>query len=319
MSDYSSFLSEYKHKVENAPKRNNASFLKPMNFVGISAKSPKMYIQLLQDQLNPVPFHDYHETKDPNVHRSFICKNFIKKHCPICAMDKDNTVGTKYVAKVITLQKQDVGNNKKKLVPEIIDITTTEEKAKEIAKKYSKLNLAQAPSDDGENVVISGLYRIGYIKVTKTVNNAIADIAEELDGIEGQSLVVSRKGEKKETRYAAQALPSNVKIDEDILAISEELSSTIDDYINMFISDSYYKKNFDIDDDELDTETSSSKEDESKSEKTDDSYDSDDGTFVDDDDDDSDLDTEDAHEKETASNESEKQSVQEKLNSLWED
>jgi hypothetical protein len=153
--------------------------------------------------------------------------------------------------------------------------------------------------------------------VTKTVNNAIADIAEELDGIEGQSLVVSRKGEKKETRYAAQALPSNVKIDEDILAISEELSSTIDDYINMFISDSYYKKNFDIDDDELDTETSSSKEDESKSEKTDDSDDSDDGTFVDDDDDDSDLDTE--HEKETASNESEKQSVQEKLNSLWED
>ena len=266
---------------------------KTLKFITNTKKEPKIYIQLLSEGLLAVPMHNFVEVKgsDGNTHKmSFVCQSLIDRPCYICdnglAVDQYNKDGKPRKRMVgLAIQFEKSG---KKYTPVREDIVVTPETGKRIAKKYPDLS----PKIDEDRYTFTDMPKVGILDTNKSVDDGLALIMTETGSVNDCIFLIARTGEGLQTSYSAQRLSdSPIDFDEgddeltqEVMA-SIEMSMSVDDYIDAYISEDRLKSAFGLDSDGSSKNRRSSDRDDEDEDVDDEDVDDDDDSDDDDDDD----------------------------------
>ena len=264
----SKYASNFKSYREQVAAQQNFSNSGNLNFIGVTKKSPKIYVQLMGNELFPVPIHQYvpvPQDDGSTKSSSFICRHFVGDDCYICNNVKDNNgnlVKPKAVHLAIVAQLE----NKTKTVdgrvtayriPAYEDAKVSQKKADELLEKFDADALNDAGIEmieDGDNVVFTHIPRVGVLQANKTMDNYFALTLSETGSIDDRAFMIKRDGEGLNTKYSIMAV-GDAPIDPDDIGLQLALSihMTIDDYIDMFISESRYNRAFNLESNEEDS------------------------------------------------------------------
>lgn len=236
-SKYASFAKKYDEETTFTPISD-----KVMNFLNISKKNPTMSLLMLQDELLPIPMHDFVEVS-PGTNRNFICRGLINEECPFC----DGRLTSDHVK--LKPKKTFVGQAVKfkslgrgKTEVEYMDYRVRKQTGDELLKKYPDLKY----SKDDDSYTFEHLPTVGIFFARKTVNDQLPAIIVEWGDIKTVVIKVTRTGERLETKYSVQGLsePEDIDLNSQELKAAVELSKSVDEYIDDYISADRIKRIF---------------------------------------------------------------------------
>lgn len=245
-SKYANNIEKYKQELES--KQNFST--SHLNFIGVTKKSPKIYIQLFSDII-PVPMHSYIEVpqKDGSKRQmNFICRHFIDEECYICDNIKDdygNLVKPKTSRLAIVAQFENLGRNAEtKTVdysPIFETVTLQKDKAESILEEWPDLKY----TENDDNYVFEHIPRVGIFDAKKAVDDYFAVTLSEMGSIDDRIFMVKREGEGLQTRYSTMNVGDGFTAeDAEIFKPAIAMHMSVDDYIDMFISEGRYKRAF---------------------------------------------------------------------------
>ena len=253
-SKYASNFKAYREQVKSQQGFNSSNSL---NFIGVSKKNPKIYVQVIGNELFPVPMHTYVPVpqEDGSFKSStFICRKFVNDSCYICDHLKDgsgNALRPKTVRLALVIQVEGNGANRS-IMRE--DVKTSKTKAEEIFNKIDADAVEESGIkilDDGENVIFSNIPRVGILQANKTMDDYFALTLSEAGSIDDRIFMIKRDGEGLATKYAIMSVGDALIGPEDIgLQIALAIHMSIDEYIDMFISEARYNRAFKLEDNE---------------------------------------------------------------------
>lgn len=215
-----------------------------LNFVSVTKKEPKVYMQLLSESLFPVPMHMF--TPLPNGKKaSFVCRSFIGERCPVCDAHLTDSYGKEarprrqYIGIVAVYEKEGQGRFRVKRA----DVKVSKEKAQQVTEKWPQLK----PVEESQfNVTFPDTPVVGLFQGGRTVDEQLGAIVAEFgDGIHDAMLAVSRSGEGLKTTYNVMNLGSSpLAHDNEMLEQAVDLHMTVDEFIDEYISMERYDRLF---------------------------------------------------------------------------
>ena len=235
---YDNYFKEYENQVKNSVFTGYAD--KQMNWISTSKTSPLVYVQLLQDELLPVPFHSYVEL--PNgKHASFACRKFIREECKLCDnlehLNKDARAKTSYIANAIEFKTA----GPRQFVPVMIDYKVSKDTGEEVLREFPNLNVIK----DNDAYTFQKLPKVGVLTGKRAVNEALPLVMTQFGQVQGEILCISRSGQGLETKYTAMRIDdSSLNLDSEPVKAAIKLSKNIEDYIDDYISESKVKSAF---------------------------------------------------------------------------
>lgn len=238
VSKYAAAAKEYDEKTKFSSFGD-----KTLNFIGLTKKKPKTYVQLISDELLPVPTHNYIEVKGDNGvirHMSFICRDFIKEPCYICdnGLDPNKTPRKRMIGLAIEFEKD--GRNYR---PVCEDVVVSAKTGQAMAEKYTFLR----PEIDNDRYTFKDMPKVGILDGNRSIDDGLAIIMTETGSINDCIFLIARKGEGLQTTYSAQRMSdSPIDFDDDddeltkLVNASIDMSMSVDDYIDSYISQERY-------------------------------------------------------------------------------
>lgn len=226
---------------------------KTLKFIGLSKKKPKTYIQLLSEELMPVPMHNYIEVQGKNGttrRMSFVCRSFIDQPCYICDnhIDQNDTPRKRMIGLAIEYEREG-----KSYRPIYEDITVSSEAGEKIAEKYPDLR----PEIDSDRYIFKDMPRVGVLDGNRSIDDDLALFMTETGSVNDCIFLIARQGEGLNTTYSAQRIADSPIDMEDtdseetqatLAAI--EMAMSVDDYIDTYIAQERYDSAFGLKGDE---------------------------------------------------------------------
>lgn len=218
-----------------------------LNFISVTKKEPKIYVQILEDRLIPVPIYSFVDCPDGKK-RSFIDRSFVGKEDVIKPLGLKTPWGPlKPVRTCIGMAAQWTRDESHKYLLMREDVKVSAEKAEEVLENHPSWEKKVVRSGDGEDeeVTFPNIPRVGILQANRTVDQNLGVLAQEIEGLDSALLLIKRSGEGKDTRYNVMNIrelpkPEDDEFPED-LQIAMELSATVDQFIDTFISDDRYR------------------------------------------------------------------------------
>lgn len=262
-SKYAKSIAEYREQVKNQQSFTNGN----LNFIGVTKAKPKIYVQLLSNDLVPIPMHQFVPVQqDDGTFKSsnFICRRFIHEDCYICdnmKTDKGEPLKPKTVNIVLAAQLAD------KSTPMYEDVTTDKKTAESIFEQFNEADLANVNAiEEGDSIVFKNLPKVGVLQANRTMDQYFALTLSEAGSIDDRSFMIKREGTGLQTKYSIMSVGDAPLDPDDVrLKIALAIHMSLDDYIDVFISKARYNNAFglsdssekqnDEDDDEEDEES----------------------------------------------------------------
>lgn len=247
-SKYAAAAKEYDEKTKFTGVSDKA-----LNFIGLTKKKPKTYVQLLSDELLPVPTHNYIEVPGNGGgtrHMSFVCRSLIKEPCYICdkGLDPNDRPRKRMIGQAIEFEKDG-----REYRPVREDIVVTPETGAAIAEKYPDLR----PEIEPDRYTFRDMPRVGILDGNRSIDDGMAIILTEEGSINDCVFLIARKGEGLQTTYSAMRMadsPIDFDADDDELTqevrAAIEMSMSVDDYIDAYISEERVRRAFGLDSDD---------------------------------------------------------------------
>ena len=235
---YDNYFKDYENQVKSSVFTGYAD--KQMNWISTSKDSPLIYVQLLQDELLPVPFHSYVELSN-GKHARFACRKFIHEECKLCDnldhLNKEAGARTSYIANAIEFKTA----GPRQFVPVMIDYKVSKDTGEEVLKEFPNLNVIK----DNDAYTFQKLPKVGVLTGKRAINEALPLVMTQFGQIQGEILCISRSGQGLETKYTAMRIDdSNLNLDSEPVKAAIELSKNIEDYIDDYISEDKVKSAF---------------------------------------------------------------------------
>lgn len=214
---------------------------KALNFVSLSKKNPKTYIQLLSEKLLPVPMHNFVPTTDGKK-AMFVCRKFVQQPCFICDSHMVDSYGNEMKPKKtylgLILEYEAVGPRKYK--PVLVDMTVPKDVAKAATDKFGDI---LAPIEDGDNVKFTDMPKVGMYLGNRGVDADIAVDIAEFGEVNDIVYAISRTGEGLKTEYHARNVgDAPLASDSDEVKASMLLHMDIDTFIDTYIDANRYTR-----------------------------------------------------------------------------
>lgn len=247
------FTSKYEAQIEKydqeSQQQNFGGGDFNLNFISITKKEPKVYIQVLAPKLIPVPMYSFVECPDGKK-RSFIDRSFVGKEDVIKGLGLKTPWGPlKPTRTCIAVAAQWTRNENHRYVPIREDVRVDAQRAEDVLSRHPKWRKKVVPGADGsdgpEDYTFPDVPRVGIFQANRMVDQQLATMAAEFGSLDNELFAVKRTGEGTNTRYTAMNIkelpsPDDEEFPED-LQIAVELHATIDEYIDTFISDDRYR------------------------------------------------------------------------------
>lgn len=242
--------SKYAAQIEKYDQESQSSSFSGgdfnLNFISVTKKEPKVYVQILEDRLIPIPLYSFVDCPDGKK-RSFIDRSFVGKEDVIKPLGLKTPWGPLTAVRTcIGVAAQWDRDEEHRYVPMHEDVKVSSEKADEVLKNHPKWakKVIREDGEDGD-VTFPDLPKVGILQVNRTVDQNLGVMASELEGLDSALICIKRTGEGKDTRYNTLNIkglpaPGDDEFPED-LQVAIELSATVDQYIDTFISDDRYR------------------------------------------------------------------------------
>lgn len=245
-SKYAQSIAEYREQVKSQQSFTNGN----LNFIGVTKANPKIYVQLLSNELVPIPMHQFVPVPQDDgtfKNSNFICRKFVHDDCYICdhmKTDKGEPLKPKTVNIVLAAQLAD------KSTPVYEDVTADKKTAESIFEQFDEADLSNINAvEEGDNIIFKDLPKVGVLQANRTMDQYFALTLSEAGSIDDRSFMIKREGTGLQTKYSIMSVgdapldPDDVK-----LKIALAIHMSLDDYIDVFISKTRYDNAFSLSD-----------------------------------------------------------------------